>query len=309
MRYLSLILTILLIFFAVDIGAEEWSRLNTEHFATYHISNEAKACEVGKISEDFYIEITDRFNFIPDKKIEIWICNSKKQFRTNVNGAIQDWAIGCAYPLIGRIVIQNPTFIEKQHFELSKIVKHEIVHVILGLYLGKNVRNIPLWFNEGLTMYLSEGWSISRHWIILGNVITQSIIPLSELSETFPQNNSLAQLAYAESHSAISMMFGEYGEAKINNIINQIGKGENFPKAFFNVTGIELNEFEKKWMDFLNTRYKWVSILSSSLVVWVLISIVFIYVYWQYRKTMHNKMEKWEQKENQKDEFFDLLES
>ena len=308
MRRVNLILTtILSILFAISVGAEDWSTIDSAHFVIYHIDNQRKAREVRQICEDFYVEIVDKFRFVPDKKIEIWICDSEKQFRSTVNAPIQDWAVGCAYPLLGRIVIQNPTFIENQHFELSRVLKHEIVHVILGLSVGDNLRNIPVWFNEGLAMYFSEGWSISRHWLILGNVITKSIIPLESLSKRFPKSSPRAQLAYAESHNAVSMMVGEYGWENIHNIIREIAKRRSFPQAFFSVTGVKLNDFESKWRDFLNKRYKWVSVLSSSMVIWIVISVTFIFVYLKYRQIMRRKMEEWEQEENQTDEFFEIV--
>lgn len=302
-----ILIIILSVIFVLSIRAENWSNIDSVHFVIYHINNRKRALEVRNICEDFYVEVTDKFGVEPDRKIEIWISNSEEQFRSTVNAPISDWAVGAAYPLRGRIVIQNPTFIEDRHFELSRIVKHEIVHVMLGLYVGRNLRKIPLWFNEGLAMYFSEGWSISRHWTILGNVVTKSIIPLEDLSDRFPRNTARAQLAYAESHNAVSMIVRKYGWRNIQKIISEINKGKDFSQAFSDVTGVKLSDFEEKWMDSLNKNYKWISILSSSMVIWVVISVGFIFAYLKYRKVMHDRMEQWEEEENQTDEFFEIV--
>lgn len=309
MRRVNFILTTILFLFATGVNAEDWSTLNSTHFVIYHIGNQRKAREVHKICDDFLIEMIDRFGFVPDKKIELWICDSEKQFRSTVNAPIQDWAVGCAYPLLGRIVIQNPTFIEKQHFELSRILQHEIVHVILGFSVGNNLRNIPLWFNEGLAICFSEEWSISKHWLMLGSVVTQRIIPLENLSNTFPKRSHNAQLAYTESHSAVSVMIDEYGWENIREVIREVAEGKNFDQAFFNVTSVKLDDFEKKWRRSLKQRYKWISILSSSMLLWLSISVTFIWAYLKYRKITHSKIEEWEQEETQKDPFFEMLEN
>lgn len=308
MRRVNFLIAILSILFAISVEAEDWSTIDSAHFVIYHIDNQKRALEVRQIGENCYPEIKSKFGLVSDNKIEIWVCDSEEQFRSTVDAPIYDWAVGAAYPLLGRIVIQNPTFIENRHFELSRIVRHEIVHVMLGLAVGRNLKNVPLWFNEGLAMYFSEGWSISRHWLILGNVVTKSIIPLNNLSKRFPQNSAHAQLAYAESHNAVSMMVREYGWQNMQQIIREIAKGKSFSQAFFVATDVNLSDFEKEWMDSLNRNYKWISILSSTMVIWIVISVAFIFAYLKYRSVMRRKMKEWEKEENRTDEFFEIVE-
>ncbi len=258
---------------------------------------------VQRISEQFYTQVTAQLGAI-DGKIDLWIL-SPRQFRSPAAAPIQDWAVGYAYPLKQRIVIKNPSIIENQKLELTRVVKHEIVHVVLGARVGKQIKEIPLWFNEGLAMYESDEWSYGRGWLMFGAVFRKSLIPLDQLVYSFPTEKYRARLAYAESFSAVSMIARDYDDEKLREIIDFVAQGEDMDSAFVLAIGMNLAQFQSRWMQYLNQYYKWPFILSSSLFFWGIITIILVLAYLRRRHTKRVKFAQWEREEQQQqDEFF-----
>ena len=102
-----------------------------------------------QVAEDFYAELPELTSRIPAGMIDIWVCDTQKEFQNSVHAPIQDWAVGCAFPLSRRIVIQNPKHIALAKLQLVQVLRHEIAHVLFGQCTRKAVKEIPLWFIEG----------------------------------------------------------------------------------------------------------------------------------------------------------------
>ncbi len=305
-KFHIVLITAIVFIFAILISAsaapEQWNTLDSTHFVIHYGGNDNHAILVQRISEQFYTQVTARLGAI-DGKIDLWIL-SPRQFRSPTAAPIQDWAVGYAYPLKQRIVIKNPSIIENQNLELTRVVKHEIVHVILGGRVGKQIKEIPLWFNEGLAMYESDEWSYGRGWLMLGAVLRKSLIPLDQLVSSFPTKKHHAQLTYAESFSAVSMIARDYGDEKLREIIDFVAQGENMDSAFVLAIGMNLAQFQSRWMQYLNQHYKWPFILSSSMLLWSAITAILVLAYLRRRQTKRMKFAQWEREEQQQDEFF-----
>ena len=104
---------------------EAWEMLESEHFQIYYQSDATQPQDIAEIAEDFYPHLNRLIDGIEMGKIEIWMCKTQEQFQAAAHAPIQDWAVGCAFPLSRRIVIQNPRVIIDQKFQLSQVLRHE----------------------------------------------------------------------------------------------------------------------------------------------------------------------------------------
>ena len=87
---------------------ESWDLIESENFQVYYRGNTKSAQKVVDIAEAFYPKMRRLMDGMHLGKIEIWVCEEPSQFQAAVHAPIQDWAIGCAFPLSRRIIIQNP---------------------------------------------------------------------------------------------------------------------------------------------------------------------------------------------------------
>ncbi len=298
--YIFLSTTVTLICFFIQIGyTDEWSVLESENFFVRYIGDIKSAKETQKIAEDFLPEVVADLRCPIDKKIDIWFCETRKEFSRSVNAPIQDWAIGCAYPLQARIVILDPKLSEYRRLNLERIVKHEITHVVFGLCIGENIVNVPKWFIEGVAMFMSDDWGYGNYWTILTGTIGNSLIPLSEISESFPTKEYKVRLAYSQSFSIISFISKRYGDEAIRICIRELANGKTFDDAIVIATGANIDWIENIWLKELKKRYKWFSVFSSGFVLWG--GIVFILWIAVFRQKWKNRkiIKQWEEEEKE----------
>ena len=304
-RVTAVKLTIILLAFVFVLGvrAETWSSIESEHFDVRFTRDEGAARNIQKIAEGFYQKVANDLGYSTGRKIIIWYCESQKEFNRSVNAPIQDWAAGCAYPLSARIVVRDPASLENKRINLSRLVKHEITHVVFGLYVGRNLKYVPRWFNEGLAMYEAEEWTYGQYWTMLTGSLSNSLIPFYELSEDFPRNESQAQMAYAQSCSIVTFMVKEYGSDSLKECVRLIAEGRRIDEALAGATGIDSFWFERKWLKDLKKRYKWVSLVTSWVVLWGFVVLVALLAYWRRRLKNRRIIRQWEEEEELWPEF------
>ena len=283
---------------------EVWEMLESQHFQIYYQLDTTQPQDIADIAEDFYPHINRLIDGIEIGKIEIWMCKTQEQFQAAAHAPIQDWAVGCAFPLSRRIVIQNPRVIIDQKFQLSQVLRHEIVHIAFGQRTKSTIGDIPLWFIEGVAIYLSGEWTPHRHDVMFEHILSRSIIPLAHLKERFPSAEEKAQLAYAESLNAVVWLVKIAGVEKLWEVIDLLGTGHDLNTAYKQALGWDLATFDAEWQDSLSQRYYWAAIFSNSYLFWGSLGLVFIFVYLWCRQRIRRRLAELERQESQVDPFF-----
>lgn len=295
-------MTLLIAFLILSAG---WESIESDHLRVYFTGDRSDAVYALRIGEEFLRRASARFGFeLGEGKIEIWICRNEDQFRRAVEAPIRDWAVGCAFPLRRRVVMRDPGFVEMRKLRFGVTLRHELAHVLIGAQLGRRLNRLPAWFHEGMAMLMSgEGMFFRRDLTLMGNALWGRIIPLSSLESSFPEELDKAELAYAESLSAVSMIEREYGAEALKGIIELVGMGYGFADAMTLVIGMTPRSFDLKWQSYVRRRYKLALVLSSSSAVWGLISLSSLLAYLLYRRARARKLEMMELEEAE-DEFF-----
>ena len=302
-----LCLPILLIFSAITLHSateDSWEMLESEHFQIYYQPDATQPQDIADIAEDFYPHLNRLIDGIEMGKIEIWMCKTQEQFQAAAHAPIQDWAVGCAFPLSRRIVIQNPRVIIDQKFQLSQVLRHEIVHIAFGQRTKSTIGEIPLWFIEGIAIYLSGEWAPHRHDVMFEHILSRSIIPLADLTDRFPSPERGAQLAYAESLNAVAWLVKIAGVEKLWEVIDLLGAGHDLNTAYKQAIGWDLATFDAEWQASLSQRYYWAALFSNSYLFWGSLGLVFILVYLWRRQRIRRRLVELERQESQVDPFF-----
>ena len=283
---------------------ESWDLIESENFQVYYRGNTKSAQRVVDIAEVFYPKMHRLMGDMYLGKIEIWVCEEPSQFQAAVHAPIQDWAIGCAFPLSRRIIIQNPRVIIQRDFQLAQVIRHEIVHVVFGQRTQKAIGKIPRWFVEGVAIYFSGEWAPRRNDTLMKHIFSKSVIPLAELSHTFPKSENLAQLAYAESQNAVEWLAETQGVEKLWEIVDRLASGSDLDTAFRDSIGLQLSAFDAKWRKSLSQRYHWAAMLSSSHLFWGSLALFFILVYLRYWRYKRKRLRQMESESEEVDAFF-----
>ncbi|MFC1713284.1 peptidase MA family metallohydrolase [Candidatus Poribacteria bacterium] len=294
---IKLLICLLLLGFIFSTRAAEWSAIESEHFDVIHNESENAAREILKLSESFYPRVTTDIGYKPERKIRIWFCRTQREFNMAVAAPIQDWAAGAAYPLRARIVVRDPAYVKDRRINLERLVKHEITHVVFGLYLSKNIKNVPRWFSEGLAMYEAGEWSYAQYWTMLTASLGNSIIPFYELAEDFPWSEGQARMAYAQSCSIVTFIAKRYGEDALRQCIALLAEGRGIDEALAGSTGWGLVGLERRWLKSIKGRYKWISFIGSWVVLWSVAVLILVAAYWRRKVKNRRIIQQWEEEE------------
>lgn len=245
-----------------------WDMAESPHFRVYFREGTVAPAPIVQHAEEFYVEMHRLTHGMPEAKIDIRICNTQADFQAAVHAPIQDWAVGCAFPRQRRIFIQNPTHLALAKLQLSQVLRHEIAHVLFWQYTQQASTDIPLWFVEGIAIYLAKEWVPSRHETLLSRILSNTLLPLSSLTREFPTAQQDADLAYAQSQDALRWLVEVKGSETLWALVEQLHAGHPFHAAFEDTVGWDVATFDAHWRASLSERYQWIALFSNAYLFW-----------------------------------------
>jgi Tfp pilus assembly protein PilF len=127
--------------------------------------------------------------------------------------------------------------------ELQHVLKHELTHSFVRFMVGDRC---PSWLNEGLAQ-LMEPRSSSPYAGVLAELFEQhKQIPFATLEHPFNDLSEIqANVAYAESLSALEYLRSRYGMDDVLRILRRVGSGEAPEVALRAVTRSDYADLEK----------------------------------------------------------------
>lgn len=129
------------------------------------------------------------------------------------------------------------------------VVPHELVHLVFDTAVHNPYRFPPRWFNEGLAVYLSEGYGAQDRGRVEGAAASNELIPLVALGGQFPTDYDRTFLAYAESVSAIDYLVRQKGQDALVALVTAYADGLTDDEAFTRALGLDLAAFQAGWLD------------------------------------------------------------
>ncbi len=226
-------------------AVELTATIETERFIIrYNPKIKERAERISVACETWLDEIGEKLEMPHDSapKIPVFLYKDQREFREATGEDKQRGVVGRAWRE-GYIELDASTIFSP----LEQVAGHEIVHVVIFRILGGHADALPLWANEGTAKVLSRDWDAIDRTLIANAAAKEELIPLSELSRSFPKDNK-ASLAYAESTSAILYFIKEYGEPALADLIHKTGETGSFEIALKRVTGLTPPQFEEKWI-------------------------------------------------------------
>ena len=245
-----------------------WDVAESPHFRVYFREGTVAPAPIVQHAEEFYVEMHRLTRGMPKAKIDIRICNTQADFQAAVHAPIQDWAVGCAFPRQRRVFILHPTHLAHAKLQLAQVLRHEIAHVLFWQYTQQASAGIPLWFVEGIAIYLAKEWVPSRHETLLSRIFSNTILPLSSLTREFPAAQKDADLAYAQSQDALRWLVEVKGSETLWALVEQLHAGYPFNTAFEDTVGWDVATFDAHWRASLSERYQWMALFSNAYLFW-----------------------------------------
>ncbi len=134
------------------------------------------------------------------------------------------------------------------------VVAHELTHLVFAEVTRNPWSAPPRWLNEGIAVWLTEGYTSEDRARVESAARAGTLIPLSGLAGYFPTTPSRFSLAYATSASAIDHLVARWGREGLAAVVRAYGAGLGDDAAFRSGLGIGIAEFEAGWLAAIGGR-------------------------------------------------------
>ncbi|MBQ7944036.1 MAG: hypothetical protein IJ326_08255 [Lachnospiraceae bacterium] len=222
-----------------------WKEQETEHYVFHYKQGslaEKEIQEVIELQESCFKEITDRLEFVPQKKIIYWLCDNRKELMH---------ASGFEYETNGVTFLDrvNPTIYAVYNEEVRCIGCHEDVHAIVAEYACPNSIAVI----EGLAMYFDkEWWGIPNELctrVYLEDKMYQRLRYMIRDDEVFYQVED--RISYPIMGAFTAFLIEEYGMEKYKKVYKECNE---WGKAFQHIYGKSLHDLEIEFREMIMSR-------------------------------------------------------
>jgi hypothetical protein len=276
LRHLILVLMLLL-------TASATADVRTEHFHFRHAPGRAAmAEELAQTAEKVFREVGAQLGALDLEHglITVRVLHGQKALKQAMpHSSMTDWAAGVAFPRQSLILLRID---HKTRYNIHDIFRHEVSHVLLARAVNQN--HLPIWFVEGVAVH-QAGEQLLERWRRTAEAsLGDSLLPLSQLENGFPGDGLSADLAYAQSTSFITWFLDTWGWRHLRAVIADVRKGTDFAVAMKRLTGRSMAQLEADWREVVQARATWIPILTGTTVLWVIITVLFVWSWLVRRK-------------------------
>lgn len=209
------------------------------------------------------------------------------------------YAAGLAFPGYHLVLMtEEPVHAGSRH-ELLEVFHHELAHIALADALGAG--SVPRWFNEGFAIHES-GEALGDRLQTLGMAsLGRRLMPLAELSRTFPEDETGASIAYAQAADIVRYLRKDGQEARFRDVLTRVAQGQEFKAALADAYSADLMTIESEWLEDVARRYSFWPILLGGSTLWIFGLGLLVAGYVRRRKRASRKLAEWAEQEAAQD--------
>ena len=198
--------------------------------------------------------IARRLELPVPKEVTIIIARRASQVPPGLASSMPPWAAGGAFPFRRVLVVRLDRLSLAPGGSFQVVLRHELVHLVMGGAGPETFRKLPWWFHEGTAQLLS-GLPFFAQEEDLGLLVKLNLLPyLDELGSGEDQGRRAPDLAYQAAFSFASFLEDRLGEDVFARILRAQEKAPDFDKAFLRATGLSYISLEAQWRALLLSR-------------------------------------------------------
>ena len=190
---------------------------------------------VSRLTQDAGIQLED--------PIEIYVYGTYADLRGAMVFA-NEWTGGRAYTAYDAVVIG----IAPNNLGWGiNAVSHEIGHLVTGQVSDNPFMHLPVWLNEGLAV--SAQPSVETEYLRALQAAREgdNLISLRSLTSPFSADSATVTLSYAQSWGVVQFLAQEYGQDKINLMLERFSRGIGYDALLIEIYGFDMDELDRRW--------------------------------------------------------------
>ncbi len=249
-----------------------WDTLTGQHVAVHWYDRDiafgSQALGVADMAVDRITEMIDPALALAGP-FHLYLYASEPDLLPALPATGREWVAGQAYPELQLAVVAIPSGPESAS-TMRRLIPHELTHLLLYEAMGSNYRRLPSWLNEGLAVISEQPPDPDDALVINRAFQDGELLSLDTLCYSFPYQDDLVRLAYAQSASIVRFIQENYGYSAIGGLMAAYGDGLSCGRGVRRALGISLGSLESEWRESLGTHPR-SSILLKQAAPWLLL--------------------------------------
>lgn len=194
--------------------------------------------------------------------LPIYIYPSASDLRSALRLGGQDWQDGHADPALGvlLVVAVNPRTARE---DLAQMIPQEMSRLVLYLAAQAEYEQLPRWLVEGLAGAVMEE-QVAQTTLLRNAAAQQTLIPLSDLCTTWPDDDAQLQLAMAQSRDLTRWLVSEFGVLTLNQLLRVYQTGESCQDGLVTATNLSFVTLEQQWQNHWRPQPEFIRIIQES---------------------------------------------
>jgi len=203
-----------------------------------------------QIADDAIRDVSDLLGVVETDPIDFYVYADRDAFYDVLGPGARENVGGQAHPDI-RTLFANigPDIIDDPW--VGVVIPHELTHLVFDTAVANPYHYPPRWLNEGIAVYLSEGYGRADQSAVEQAVRDEGLMPLDALAGQFPTTAEQFYLAYAESVSSVDFLVRTYGQPSMVTLIRKYAEGVTDDEAFQAALGVDVAGFAAAWLESL----------------------------------------------------------
>lgn len=210
-----------------------------------------------QLAEQAYATFSKKHAYTPPPPIRIEIYRSHADFSVRTVGLAGLGALGVSFGTT--LAFDSPAAKDAGPFNWGSTFWHELAHTFT---LGSTDHRIPRWLSEGLSVYeehqAKPGWGFNVTPSFLAAFKAGRLVPVSRMNDGFmhPAYPQQVQFSYYQASLVCELIARDYGgDAALLKMLQGYKAGQTTEQVFKGVLGVDIKDFDKKFDDYLRTRF------------------------------------------------------
>jgi hypothetical protein len=138
----------------------------------------------------------------------------------------------------------------------KRTIVHELTHLVTQQMTYNPYNSLPVWLNEGLSMYAEGEMEPLFENYLEQAVINDELISVRSLASPFSAVAHLSYLSYAQSMSIVEFLIDNYGQERTLELLDTFKQGSSYDGALMTVYGFNMDGLNDLWQDYITAIYK-----------------------------------------------------
>ena len=238
---------------------KNYDLIPSDHFVFMIEKDESAVLSIylKELAERAYSTFSTKYAYTPPPPIRIEIYRSHADFSVRTVGLAGLGALGVSFGTT--LAFDSPAAKDAGPFNWGSTFWHELAHTFT---LGSTDHRIPRWLSEGLSVYeehhAKAGWGFNVSPSFLAAFKAGRLVPVSRMNDGFqhPAYPQQVQFSYYQASLVCELIARDYGgDAAILKMLQAYKAGHTTDEVFKTVLGIDVKDFDKKFDDYLRTRF------------------------------------------------------